>query len=170
MDYDFPFVSHPRSPSRYFGAREDDAGSNARLPLVPIEPGAAVAAPQRALGDLLRAGRAGSGSPDPRAHAADEAGEPRPQAREEGAKHLGPFGCPLCGAAQLYSTSDVGPTASQRGPNYAGQDEEDGRQGQAEAHADRLSKLVRLEFRPLCRGRHVAGVHPSRGRVEHFWI
>ena len=76
--------------------------------------------------------------------------------------------CPFGDAAQLYSTSDV---VSQRGPNYAGQDQEDGRQGQAEAHADRLSKLVRLKFRrPLCRGRHVAGVHPARGRVEHFWI
>jgi hypothetical protein len=32
-----------------------------------------------------------------------------------------------------------------------------------------LSKLVRLEFRHLRQGRHVAGVHPSRGRVEHFW-
>jgi len=53
---------------------------------------------------------------------------------------------------------------------YAGQDQEHGREGQAEAHADRLSKLVRLEFRPLNRGRHVAGVHPSRGRVESFWI
>jgi hypothetical protein len=26
-----------------------------------------------------------------------------------------------------YATSDIGPTASQRGLNYAGQDEEDGR-------------------------------------------
>jgi hypothetical protein len=61
--------------------------------------------------------------------------------------------------------------SSQRGSNYAGQDQEDGRQSQAEAHADRLSKLVRLKFRrPLCRGCHVAGLHPTQGRVEHFWI
>jgi hypothetical protein len=42
-----------------------------------------------------------------------------------------------------------------------------GREGQAEAHR---RPPGRLEFRPLGRGRHVAGVHASRGRVEHFWI
>jgi hypothetical protein len=35
--------------------------------------------------------------------------------------------------------------------------------GQAEAHADRLSKLVRLEFRPLNRARHVARCTPIPG-------
>ncbi len=59
-------------------------------------------------------------------------------------------------------------TASQPRLDYAGQDEQDGRQGQADAHSDGLSKLVRLELWPLCRAGHVAGVHPSLGRVEHF--
>ena len=40
--------------------------------------------------------------------------------------------------------------SSQRGPNYAGQNQEDGRQGQAETHADRLSKLVRLRVLLHC--------------------
>jgi len=41
------------------------------------------------------------------------------------------------------------------------QDEQDGRQNQTQAHGDSLGDLVRLEFRPLGRGRHVADVHPS---------
>jgi len=65
-----------------------------------------------------------------------------------------------CGATPLYSTSDVVTTRSEL---HTGQDQEHGREGQAEAHADRLSKLVRLGFRPLCRDRHVARCTPVRG-------
>jgi hypothetical protein len=48
------------------------------------------------------------------------------------------------------------------------QDEQDGRQNETQAHGDGLGDLVRLEFRPLGRGRHVADVHPSRWRGEHL--
>jgi hypothetical protein len=61
-------------------------------------------------------------------------------------------------------------TASRPRLDYARQGEQDGRKNQTQAHGDSLGNLVRLEFRPLCRGRHVAGVHPSRGRVEHFCV
>jgi len=47
------------------------------------------------------------------------------------------------------------------------QDEQDG-EGETEAYGGGLGNLVRLEFRILCRDHHVAGVHPSRGRVEYF--
>ena len=131
----------------------------------PWAPGAAGAALQRPLGDPLPAGGAGPGLPDARSYGANEEIEPHPQAREDGTEHHGPLGAPA--AARL---SAIAPgMSSQRGPNYAGQNQEDGCQGEAEAHADRLSKLVRLEFGHLRQGRHVAGVHPSRGRVEHFW-
>src|ERR1700730_11547296 len=102
---------------------------------------------------------------DAAAYGANEEIEPHPQAREDGTEHHGPLGA--LAAARLSSIAPG--MSSQRGPNYAGQNQEDGGQGDAEAHADRLSKLVRLEFRHLSQGRHVAGVHPSRGRVEHFW-
>ena len=48
------------------------------------------------------------------------------------------------------------------------QDEQDGRQNETQAHGDSLGDLVRLEFRILCRGCHIAGVHPSRWRREHL--
>jgi hypothetical protein len=47
-------------------------------------------------------------------------------------------------------------------------DDQDGRQNQTQAHGESLGNLVRLEFRTLCRGRHVAGVHPPRWRREHL--
>ena len=47
-------------------------------------------------------------------------------------------------------------------------DDQDGRQNQTQAHGESLGNLVRLEFRILCRDHHVAGVHPSWGRVEYF--
>jgi hypothetical protein len=79
------------------------------LPLFPCEPGAAVAALQRALGELPRAGRAGPGSPAARAHDADEEIEPHPQAGEEGAEHRGPLDPRSAfasgGAAQLHTTN-----------------------------------------------------------------
>jgi len=108
-----------------------------------------------------RRGRAGFASREvPRCRSGDRATSSGAR-RARGASRA--LECPLCDAAQLYGPSDGGPTASQRGPNYAGQYEQDGCQGQAEAHADRLSKLVRLEFRPLSRGRHVARCTPVPG-------
>jgi hypothetical protein len=136
------------------------------LPAIsPWAPGAAGAALQCVLADLPPAGRAGPGLPDARSYGANEEIEPHPQAREDGTEHHGPLSA--LAAARLSSIAPG--MSSQQGPNYAGQNQEDGCQGEAEAHADRLSKLVRLEFRHLSQGRHVAGVHPSRRHVEHFW-
>jgi hypothetical protein len=128
----------------------------------PCAPGAAGAALQRPLGDPPPAGGAGPGLPAARFRDADQEIEPHFQAREDGTEHHGPLGARS--AARLRSIAPR--TSSQRGPNYAGQGQEDGCQGHAEAHADRLSKLVRLEFRrPLCRGRgrHVARCTPVPG-------
>ena len=72
--------------------RERAPPGSRSLLLAPIEPGAAVPAPQRALGDLPPAGRAGPGSADARSYDANEEIEPHPQAREEGAEHHGPLG------------------------------------------------------------------------------
>ena len=131
---------------------------------------AAVPALERPLGDLPPADRAGPRSPDPRPYEADEAGEPHPQAREEGAEHQGAAQGVSAAQSTVAPRMLVRATASRPRLDYAGQGEQDGRQNQTQAHGDSLGNLVRLEFQLLCRDRHAAGVHPSRGRVEHFWI
>ena len=67
----------------------------------------------------------------------------------------------------LARVRTVGPTASQPRLECSNQDEQDG-EGQTEAYGGGLGNLVRPEFRILCRDLHVAGVHPTRGRVEYF--
>ncbi len=71
------------------------------------------------------------------------------------------------GGSSIVRVRTVGPTASQPCLDCGNQDEQDG-ESETEAYGGGLGNLVRLEFRILCRDHHVAGVHPSRGRVEYF--
>jgi hypothetical protein len=137
-----PVVQAPR-PESTVGS--DDGPWLRGLPAVsPCAPGAAEGALQRPLGDPPPAGGAGPGLPAARSRDADQEIEQHTQARDEGVEHHWPLGARS--ATRLSSLARRTSAPSQRGPNYAGQYEQDGCQGDAEPHGDGLGELVAGEF------------------------